>query len=201
VEDPILETRDTYDTVAARFLENARDRSAIAPHLDAFVRELRAGALVIDVGAGPGMDRADLAHRGVRAIALDFSRGMLRAGVAEYPGPRVQADARRLPFATAAVDGVWANASLLHLRADDARGALREARRVLRPDGILYVSVKAGDGAGTESARYGRPRFFQYWSAERLDAALDAVGFAQIAGGSDAGPRDVWLTRLARRRG
>jgi ubiquinone/menaquinone biosynthesis C-methylase UbiE len=200
VDDPILGTRDTYDAVAARYLENARDRSGIAPHLDAFVRELRAGALVVDVGAGPGMDRVDLARRGVRAIALDFSRGMLRTGAAEYPGPRVQGDARRLPIASGTADGVWAKASLLHLPADDARAALREVRRVLRTDGILWLSVKRGSGADTESDRYGKPRFFQYWSADGLDAALDACGFDTVAESTDLGPLNVWLTRLARRR-
>ena len=200
MDDPILGTRDTYDAVAARFLENARDRSDLSPHLDAFVAELPAGALVIDVGAGPGIDRLDLARRGVRAIALDFSRGMLRAGAAEFPGPRLQADARHLPLASGTADGVWANASLLHLPADDARTALREVHRVLRPAGMLWLSVKRGSGAATESERYGRPRFFQYWSAEALDAAMDAGGFETVAASVDRGPRSEWLTRLARRR-
>jgi SAM-dependent methyltransferase len=199
MDDPTLRTRDTYDAIAARYLENARNRADVLPAIDAFVREAAAGATVIDLGAGPGMDTALLAERGLRAIGLDFSIGMLRAGAGDFPGSRIQGDARRLPLATGCVDAIWANASLLHLADDDALRALQEVRRVLRPGGVLYLAVKAGSGAATETARYGLPRFFQYWSAAKLDAALAAQGFRVLRATAEAGPRDVWLTRLARR--
>ena len=199
MEDPTRLTRETYDVVAPRYLENARDRGAIEPHLDAFAGALTPGARVVDLGAGPGLDTVLLVDRGLRAMAIDFSRGMLRAGVREFPGTRVQGDARRLPVATGCIDGVWAKASLLHLQRDDVARALTEVRRILRPGGILFVSVKAGSGAATETARYGLPRFFQYWSDADLDAAMDAHAFDVLTRTTDAGTRDTWLTRLTRR--
>jgi SAM-dependent methyltransferase len=201
MDDPTGSTRATYDVIAAQYLANARDRSDILPHLDAFARALPAGALVIDLGAGHGIDTALLAARGLRAVGLDLSRGMLRSGVAEFPGPRVQADARRLPLATASVDGVWANASLLHLTREDAERALDAIRRVLRPGALLHLSLKEGSGTDTEIDRYGGPRFFQYWSDAELDGTLAARGFEVRAASTGAGPRNRWLTRLARRRG
>jgi ubiquinone/menaquinone biosynthesis C-methylase UbiE len=197
MDDPSINTRRTYDAIGARFIENARDRAAMNPWLDRFAAALPQGALVVDVGAGPGMDTADLRQRGLRAMAVDFSLGMLRAGRREFPGLRVQADARRLPFPTASLSGVWANASLLHLSRDDVRLALTEIRRVLRSPGLFYMSVKQGEGAETESIRYGLPRFFQYWTETELDAALDAAGFAIDARQVYDGPRAAWLVRLA----
>lgn len=199
MDDPTRITRETYDVVAARYLENARDRGAIVPHLDAFAGAVTPGGRVIDLGAGPGLDTVLLGERGLRAIGVDFSLGMLGAGVHECPGARVQGDARRLPVATGGVDGVWAKASLLHLQRDDAGRSLDEVRRILRPAGILFLAVKAGSGKAIETARYGLPRFFQYWSDAELDAALDAHGFHVLTRTTDAGPRDQWLTRLARR--
>jgi SAM-dependent methyltransferase len=197
VDEPSAETRRTYDAIGGRFLENARDRSALVSWLDWFGRELPPGALVLDVGAGPGLDSGELRRRGLRALSLDLSLGMLRAGAVEAPGPRLQADARRLPIASHAVAGVWANASLLHLSRDDAAVALAGLRRVLRSDGLLFVSVKQGVGTEWESARYGRPRFFQYWTGPELDAALDGAGFRVLDGATQDGPRNTWLVRLA----
>jgi SAM-dependent methyltransferase len=197
MNDPVSKTRDTYDAIGAEFLENSRDRSEMHGWLDRFASSLPAGTLVLDLGAGPGFDSAELRKRGVEAICVDLSLGMLRAGVREFPGPRVQSDLRRLPFPSCSVCGAWANASLLHLSRTEASLALREIRRVLQPSGILHVSVKRGSGAEWESERYGKPRWFQYWSDSELDEALQAVGFCVNAAWVNETTRDTWLIRLA----
>ena len=125
--------------------------------------------------------------------------GMLRAGVAEYPSPRLQADARRLPFRAGALAGIWASASLLHLSRPHAAQALEDARRTLAPGGRLLVSVKQGEGCETETTRYGLPRFFQYWTGPELDALLDAAGFRVIDAATETSPRVDWLVRLTER--
>jgi SAM-dependent methyltransferase len=197
MDDPAGQIRASYDAIGSRFLENARDRSAIAPWLDRFASALPVGARVVDLGAGPGIDSAILRRRGLRVVSLDLSLGMLRAGLNDFHGPRIQADTRQLPLATATVAGVWANASLLHLRRAELPAALAEVRRVLRAPGLLYVSVKRGTGAEWESDRYGQPRFFQYWTEAALDAALHAGGFSIRAASVSETPRAVWLLRLA----
>jgi SAM-dependent methyltransferase len=201
MDESSLRTRKTYDAIGARFIDNARDRTRVGPWLDRFAAGLSPGARVVDVGAGPGMDAVALRQRGLSAVGMDFSLGMLRSGLAEFPGARVQGDARRLPFASGGVSGVWANASLLHLGFADATLALLEAWRILRPGGLLHVALKHGTGSETETSRYGLPRFFQYWSGSELDAALAAGGFDVLDGALDAGPRGEWLVRLARRIG
>lgn len=197
MNERLLRTRSTYDRIAGRFLENTRDRSAISFWLERFAELVGSGARVLDLGAGPGCDSAELRRLGLRAIALDLSLGMLRAGVPEFPGPRVQGDARQLPFRSGSLAGVWASASLLHLSSEEAAAALREARRVLGPRGLLHISVKSGAGAEWESQRYGEPRWFQYWRAEDLDALLTTAGFSVTASWSNSTPRDDWLVRHA----
>ena len=43
-------------------------------------------------------------------------------------------------------DGIWANASLLHVPSAEIDGVLDRLIRALRAGGILYMSVKFGDG-------------------------------------------------------
>jgi ubiquinone/menaquinone biosynthesis C-methylase UbiE len=198
-DDATLRTRATYDAIALRFLENARDRKDVSRWLSRFTTGLPAGALVVDLGAGPGMDAFELRRRGLRTVSLDFSMGMLRAGAEEYPGPRLQGDARRLPFRSSTLAGIWACASLLHLSRPHAAQALEDARRTLAPGGRLFVSVKQGDGCETERTRYGMPRFFQYWTGAELDAVLDATGFRVIDAATETLTRADWLVRLAER--
>ena len=91
---------------------------------------------MLDVAAGTAVSTVELAAGGVRAIACDFSQGMLRAGAAR-PVPKVAGDAMALPLADESVDGVVISFGLRNVADPDA--ALREFRRVTRPGGTLVV--------------------------------------------------------------
>jgi ubiquinone/menaquinone biosynthesis C-methylase UbiE len=195
-------TRATYDAVAERFLARTSNRTHAAEALDRFAARVGRGGLVLDVGSGPGADSAELRARGLRAVSVDLSLGMLRSGRHAFPGPRVQADMRRLPFAAVA-QGAWLNASLLHLAREDVPAALRELRRVLAAPAILHVAVKLGTRDGWETERYGpeHPRWFTYFTPETLDAALAGAGFTLLESELREGSRDRWLVRLCRASG
>src|SRR5579859_2648034 len=57
-------------------------------------------------------------------------------------GEVVEADVTALPFADESFDSVVLGEVLEHV--ENARGALAEARRVLRPNGVLVLSVPSG---------------------------------------------------------
>jgi SAM-dependent methyltransferase len=76
--------------------------------------------------------------RRTRLVAVDRVRPESRCGELALA---VQADAIRLPFAPASFDAVFAFDVLEHVEDED--GALREIRRVLRPDGRFVLSVPA----------------------------------------------------------
>ncbi len=198
-EAPARTTRATYDRIAARFLERTRDRTAMVRWLDQFAEQLPTGALVLDVGCGPGVDGALLRRRGLRVVGFDASLGMIRSGCDEFPGAFVQADLGALPVEAGVADGVWANASLLHVEREKMGETLGELARVLRPGGVLFASVKAGLGEAWDRSRHGAdaPRWFVYWRASDFDARLAAAGFRVFAGGTMVS-HDQWIIRLAR---
>jgi hypothetical protein len=95
------------------------------------LRQVRRGDFVLDLGSQSGSFAAkDCAGRTVR-VDLEPAR----AGDASV----VQADAAFLPFRDSAFAAAISNHSLEHFVDLDA--ALREAARVLRPDGALFVAV------------------------------------------------------------
>jgi len=94
--------------------------------------------LVLDLGCGTGAVSRDLARWAGWRRPEPSGAGPCRArGLTRL----VQATVERLPFGTATVDAVVALDIVEHV-ADDAR-ALAEVARVLKPDGLLVLSVPA----------------------------------------------------------
>lgn len=194
--NPQETTQQTYAAIAADYAAFNKERRGIAPLLDRFCAALPAPGPLLDAGCGPGFDAAYLRAQGHRAIGLDLSPAMMQAGRPFFPTVSfTQGDLRRLPFGDGAFAGVWLLASLLHLSRADTAVALIEARRVLQPGGVAFVSVKQGEGAGWSGQVAGSNgrRFFTYWQPDALDAVLNAAGFA-VTWRHRTG---IWLSRLA----
>lgn len=195
-------TQETYRQIAAAYAQAQQHRGSLVAQMQQFVALVPSGGTVLDVGCGPGMDTAVLQTHHLTAIGLDFSYEMMRVGRDEYnvQVPFAQADMRHLPF-VGQIDGIWACASLLHLERQEVLPTLREFHRVLKPGGVVYLSVKLGSGEKWVPTAYGQPlpRFFTFWRPETLDPLLEAAAFHIIDGWQEPGQRDTWLVRYLRK--
>jgi SAM-dependent methyltransferase len=108
------------------------------------------GCEVVDVGCGGGWLARELAARGARVIGTEISDGQLadaRArGDAHGRITYVVARAEALPLSDASVDAVVFMNSLHHVPEAAMSVALREARRVMRPEGRVLVAEPQAEG-------------------------------------------------------
>ena len=72
-------------------------------------------------------------------------------------------------------DGIFANASLFHVPAQELPRVLQELHAALRSGGILFSSNPRGDTEGWSGGRYGH--FMEF---EVTSAYLEAAGFAVL---------------------
>jgi SAM-dependent methyltransferase len=115
------------------YTELARDSAAQVDHW----QSLR-GALLLDVGGGPGYFAEAFEARGATYVALDADAGEMRLH-GRQPGPRTalgRGDA--LPFAEGAFDIAYSSNVLEHLR--EPWRTADEMVRVTRPGGLVAIS-------------------------------------------------------------
>jgi SAM-dependent methyltransferase len=167
---------------------------------------LSSGTTVLDVGCGPGTITADFATlvTPARVVALEVSEGALavarneivRRGLTNVDF--VIGDVNALEFADDTFDVVHAHQVLQHL--GDPVAALREMRRVTKPDGV--IAIRDSDYAAF--AWYPRLPGLDEWLAlyERIargnggepDAARHLLAWAHAAGFTDvAASSSTWL--------
>ncbi|MBY0399393.1 class I SAM-dependent methyltransferase, partial [Myxococcota bacterium] len=76
--------------------------------------------------------------------------GLAREADPEHPEAYLEGVGQDLPLADQSVDAVTMSFSLHHVPREAMLDALREARRVLRPGGTLYVAEPLAEGAAHE---------------------------------------------------
>lgn len=128
---------------AAGRLEYLRTRELLSRHLPP------ATATVLDVGGGAGIYALPLAREGYAVHLIDpvpLHVEQAAAASANQPGAPLTGtevgDARSLAQASESVDAVLLLGPLYHLTArEDRLRALREARRVVRPGGVVLAAA------------------------------------------------------------
>lgn len=103
-----------------------------------WVAEQVGGPVVVDIGCGTGLASQALRSDGRKVLGVDSVPTMVWAALEQDRcTAALEADALRLPLASASVDGVLL-ANVLHVVAHPEL-VLREARRVVRPGGRIVV--------------------------------------------------------------
>jgi len=108
------------------------------------------GAEVIDVGCGEGHLARWLTRRGAHVPGIEVSpRALAKAQANAAVGDEhyIQGFAEDLPVANRSADVVIFFNSLHHVDADGLATAIKEASRVLKFGGVLYVSEPLAEGA------------------------------------------------------
>jgi ubiquinone/menaquinone biosynthesis C-methylase UbiE len=132
---------------------------------------------ILDAGCGTGRDVRFFKDKGVRATGIDISFYMLiEAKIICPEGRFCVMDMNNLAFNDEMFDGVWACASVIHLPRSHLSETLREFHRVLKKQGILYLSMKQGVTEGYSEDG----RFTAYYTDPMLSEALDANGFEML---------------------
>jgi ubiquinone/menaquinone biosynthesis C-methylase UbiE len=144
---------------------------------------------VVEVGVGTGLVGGALLRDGVEVLGVDISLPML-AKARERLGARVVAgDAMQLPVRSAAAAAVYF-VHVLHL-VGDMTATMREALRVLRPDGRVII-ICLGQATPTDDAEVVAQEMLGWLHEKRADEP-ERVKASALAAGLALEHEEPWV--------
>jgi ubiquinone/menaquinone biosynthesis C-methylase UbiE len=150
-------------------------------NIDKFSAMMALNGKILDLGCGSGRAMKHFIEKGFSVVGIDFSEEMLKLARKRVPQADLQKmDMRKLKFPDESFDGIWSNFTLLHVPAREIPTVLNECFRVLKPNGIFFVSVGVGidqEGVEEEWLKKGEKMFFNSMSKESLTKYLITAGF------------------------
>jgi GT2 family glycosyltransferase/SAM-dependent methyltransferase len=155
-------------------------------HRYGLASDLATGKRVLDLACGYGDGTNLLAEAAAEAVGVDIDPANIRHAKARFKRPNltyVAADCFDLPFEAGSFDLVVVGEMSKHAR--DRNALIGEAKRVLRPAGILLISTAdAAPGLGTATAQgdvsqFGEilKRHFKHVQLTGLRLALVSLGY------------------------
>jgi SAM-dependent methyltransferase len=166
-----------YDASARAFREGTRDHD-VSQNYAAFLRAISAPPplALLDLGCGPGRDLAYFRSLGHEAVGLDGSASFVEMARAATGCEVLHQSFLGLSLEPARFHGIFANASLFHVPAQELPRVLGELRDALVDGGVLFSSNPHGqDTEGFSGERYGAFHTLETWRAH-----VTRAGFSEV---------------------
>jgi SAM-dependent methyltransferase len=166
-----------YARRAVQYREGTRDHD-VSQNIAELLRHIEGAPpfRILDLGCGPGRDLQAFKALGHAPVGLEglpeFAAMARAAGGCEV----LEQDFLRLELPRAAFDGVFANAALFHVPAQELPRVLQELRAALKPRGVLFCSNPHGHNEeGWSRGRYGAFLDWETWQALATGAGFTAL--------------------------
>jgi len=204
-----MNLKDTYNKIAEDWHAEHINDSWYVEGTEHFCSLLKKDDDVLDVGCGSGVKSNYLSKKGFKVTGIDFSEKLIEIARREYSQPEfLVMDMRDICDLNQKFDGVFIQASLLHISKNEVADVLKSLVVALKDSGYIYVAVKAkrpngDDEAILEEDNYGYPykRFFSYFTMDELRSYYKDLDLDVVYEKSDFFGKTNWLQIIGKKRG
>lgn len=164
-----------------------------------FASRVKHGGRILDIGCGTGRDIKHFQNLGFIVDGLEPSKKMATLAKIRTHANIINGPVENIDFIET-YDGIWACASLLHVKKESFLEVIKITLKALKYDGVLYISLKEGEGQD----RLEDGRLFSYFTKEEIYRAFELTPNAKIIkywSTTDSAGRDdvTWLNTIIKK--
>lgn len=199
MKDQIKKAIETYNKYAKIYAD--RTFNVILQFQQTEFISLLPGKKILDIGSGSGRDAKHFKEEGMDVIGIDISDGLLeeakkRASEVDFK----KMDMLNMSFKENSFDGIWIAATLSDIEKKDAKRFLEDCKKILKEKGVIYISVKEGQGEKIEKKDYlgNEERFYSFYTKQELINLLEEIGFKILKSRKTEDMNNNWIEVFAR---
>jgi SAM-dependent methyltransferase len=192
-----LDTVEYYNKNAAEYFESTVNID-MQDICEKYIGLLPEGGSILDLGCGSGRDSDYFISCGFDVTAMDAS-----VQLCELAGIHIGQHVLNLSFSeidfVEVFDGIWANASLLHVPGIKIDNIMQKIIRSMKSGGILYMSFKYGEQEGMQNGRY--YTYYRSKTLKELIAKFSQLELIEIRKSQDirAEMDTLWISAFVRK--
>lgn len=201
-----MNLKDTYNRTAEDYFRDHKEDTWWREGVDKFISFLPPGAAVLDVGCGTGIKAKYLIRKGLRVTGVDFSDKCVEIAKRETPeGKFIAGDMNDLSNVSEIFDGLFAQASLLHVPKKEISKVTGNLLKKLKPGGFFYIALKEKKPGGKDEEivvdddyGYKYERFFSYFTMEEVKSMLMGFGMEICYENFTTSGKAPWIQVIAK---
>jgi SAM-dependent methyltransferase len=202
-----MNLKDTYNLIAEDWHKDHQQDDWWVEGTNKFISLCVPGSEILDVGCGGGFKADYLSKRGLQVTGIDFSDKLIAIAKREVPaGHFLVMDMQAVEKLGKQFDGVFAQASLLHIPRNEVGEVLQNLTGKLKTNGYLYVAVKGvrpdlpkEEIKEENDYGYAYQRFFSYFSLEELKSYFENLGLAVVYETTNRVGNTQWLQLIGKK--
>jgi len=190
----------SYNQNAKGYAYYYYNKNIMHKNIDEFLSLISKSNNILDAGCGPGHDSYYIKSKGYKVIGIDLSCEMIKEakirgkGITFLKKDILQDWPSKYHF----FSGIWCCAVLVHLNSIEINIAIANFNKVLKNNGILFISLLHGHGNSikTENRPYGvMTRYFNYYRVNELENILTNNKFKVLK----INKNGIWIPCIAQK--
>lgn len=156
-----------YEKNASKYIEDTINCD-MSEQYKFFLNHMSKKGKILDIGFGSGRDMRYFNSLGYEVEGIDPTINFINNIKDEFNVYHMSVEDMKFK---SEYDGIWACASLLHVKRDNLKEALINCYNALKEDGIMYASFKYGNKEVINE------RYFNYVNEDILLPILNEIGY------------------------